>query len=292
MRPLMSLILDLFRTRLLPAVVAALGASFIAAGLLSYVGAETGEDIFTRPTLRPEPTLIAQASDDPTPAPTPTPVSSPAVARTPAASATASASGSPRPTGGATAAPSASTAGTPAPSGAATPKPTAKPPKPTAKPANRVATRVVVPALGIDLPVIKPPGGPTTYPVCNVAMYLENLSQPGLGGATYLYAHARAGMFLPLLEQSKVNNGKRMVGMLVEVYTSDNQYFLYEIYQVRRHQMTLTDAAAAKSQQVWLQTSEGPKGTPEKLQVVAKLLSSGPADPVDAHPKARPVVCG
>jgi hypothetical protein len=286
----MSLIVDVFRTRLLPAVVAALGVSFIAAGLLSYVGAETGDDIFTRPTLRPEPTLIAQASDDPTPAPTPTR----GAGRTPAPSATAGASAgaSARPSAGATTAPSSSAAGTPAPSGAATPRPTAKPPKPTAKPVNRVATRVVVPALGIDLPVIKPPGGPTTYPVCNVAMYLENLSQPGLGGATYLYAHARTGMFLPLLENSQVNNGKRMIGMLVEVYTSDNQYFLYEIYQVRRHQLALTDAAAAKSQQLWLQTSEGPKGTPEKLQVVAKLLSTGPADPVEAHPKPKPVVCG
>jgi len=291
MRPLMSLLLDIFRTRLLPAVVAALGASFIAAGLLSYVGAETGEDIFSRPTIRPEPTLIAVASDDPTPAPTPI--------RSPGAAPGATASGSPRPSVPATAAPSGSPAGSPGASAVATPdpsktpRPTAKPtPKPTAKPGNRVATRVVVPALGIDLAVIKPPGGPTTYPVCNVAMYLGNLSQQGLGGATYLYAHARAGMFLPLLENSEVNNGKRMLGMLVEVYTSDNQYFLYEIYQVRRHQVSLNDALNAKSQQLWLQTSEGPKGTPEKLQVVAKLLSSGPADPVEAHPKARPVVCG
>ncbi|HEY8845840.1 MAG TPA: hypothetical protein VIM24_04210, partial [Candidatus Limnocylindrales bacterium] len=33
-------------------------------------------------------------------------------------------------------------------------------------PSNRVATRVVVEALGIDLPVVKPRGGSNTYPLC------------------------------------------------------------------------------------------------------------------------------
>ena len=286
----MALIVDLFRNRLLPAVVAALGASFIAAGLLSYVEAQPGEDSFLRPTLRPDPTIIAAASMDPDPTPAPLRTPAASAAATPARSAT------PKPTAGASAGASAGTASA-APSASATPGASATPrpsrtPKPSAKPADRVATRVVVPALDIDLPVIKPPGGPTTYPVCNVAMYLQNLSQPGLPGATYLYAHARTGMFLPLLDNSKVNNGRRMIGMLVQVYTSDNLVFLYEIYQVRRHQVALTDAASAKTSQLWLQTSEGPRGTPEKLQVVAKLLSSGPADPDDAHPRARPVVCG
>ena len=149
-----------------------------------------------------------------------------------------------------------------------------------------------MPALGIDLPVIKPPGGPNTYPVCNVAMYIQSLSQPGQPGATYLYAHARRGMFLPILDASRINNGRRMIGMLVEVYTSDNMYFLYEIYAVRRHQLTLNDAIATKTETLWLQTSEGPRGTPGKTQVVAKRIGGGPADPAEAHPRARPVVCG
>ncbi|MBM4407733.1 MAG: sortase, partial [Chloroflexi bacterium] len=157
---------------------------------------------------------------------------------------------------------------------------------------TRVATRVVVPALGIDLPVIKPPGGPNTYPVCNVAMYIQSLSQPGQKGATYLYAHARAGMFLPILEASRVSNGRAMIGMLVQVYTSDNMQYLYEIYQVRRHQLSLNDAISAKSETLWLQTSEGPRGTPGKTQVVARPISSGPADPNEARPTANPVVCG
>ena len=161
---------------------------------------------------------------------------------------------------------------------------------------TRVATRVRIVALKIDLPVVKPPPGANTYPLCDVAMYLDDghgaLGQPGEGKATYLYAHARDGMFLPLLERSKVKNGKSMLGMVVEVWTSDDQRFLYEITEVRRHQKTLDDALAATEEELWLQTSEGPHGTVGKLQVLAKLLSQESSDHKSAHPKAKPVVCG
>ena len=123
-------------------------------------------------------------------------------------------------------------------------------------------------------------------------MYLQQLAQPGEGRATYLYAHARTGMFLPLLAASLVENGKSMLGMVVEVWTSDDQRFLYEITEVRRHQTDLSDATAASSDELWLQTSEGPKGTPGKLQVLAMPLSQEAADPADAHPVPKPVVCG
>jgi hypothetical protein len=159
-------------------------------------------------------------------------------------------------------------------------------------PADRVATRVRIAALNIDLPVVAPPPGNNAYPYCNVAMYLPDLGQPGQGRATYLYAHARTGMFLPLLDASLVQNGKSMLGMVVEVWTSDNQRFLYDITEVRRHQTSLTDAANATTEQLWLQTSEGPHGTIPKLQVVAEPLSQEAADPADAHPAAKPVVCG
>lgn len=312
----MSLLVDLFRTRLLPAFVAALGASFIAAGLMSYVSGGTPDDIFSRPTLRPVASLTAGASgepievspdpfasDDPSPDPSLEPSPDPTARPSRSPSLVPSIVASPRPSGSTTASGSPKTTVAPSGSGsvkpsgsatAASPKPSAKPtPKPSSSSAvARVATRVVVPALGIDLAVIKPPGGPNAYPVCNVAMYIQSLSQPGKPGATYLYAHAREGMFLSILEASRVNNGRRMIGMLVQVYTSDNMVFLYEIYQVRRHQQTLNDALATKSETLWLQTSEGPRGTPGKTQVIAKPISSSPADPADAHPRARPVVCG
>jgi len=184
---------------------------------------------------------------------------------------------------------------TPSPSPRPTFPPSVEPssspsPSPTV-PSDRVSTRVVVPALRIDLPVVKPPGD-NSYPLCNVAEYIRELGQPGQGRATYLYAHARTGMFLPILDASKVNNGAAMLGMLVQVFTSDDQLFLYEIVEVRRNQTSLGDAMAADTEQVWLQTSEGPRGTPGKTQVIADFLLSGPADPADAHPVPKPVLCG
>jgi len=158
-------------------------------------------------------------------------------------------------------------------------------------PADRVTTRVVISALGIDLPVVRPASN-ADYPLCDVAMYIQELGQPGFGRATYLYAHAREGMFLPLLEASQVDDGAGMLGMIVEAYTSDDQLFLYEISEVRRHQLDLDDAIAANTEQLWLQTSEGPKGTRPKTQVVARFLSTGPADHGAAHPVPSPRVCG
>jgi sortase (surface protein transpeptidase) len=157
---------------------------------------------------------------------------------------------------------------------------------------HAVATRVVVAELGIDLPIVEAPMTGDAYPYCNVAMYLPQLHQPGEAGATYLFAHARAGMFLRILDESKVNDGAAMKGMAVSVYTSDDRVFTYEIRQVRRHVLTLGQALAETHAALYLQTSEGPHGTPQKLQVVASLLSSRPVPRAEAHPKARPVECG
>ena len=163
---------------------------------------------------------------------------------------------------------------------------------PTPAPGKRIATRVVIPALQIDLPVVAPPSG---YPLCNVAMYFSEprLGQPGQGKATYLFAHARAGMFGPIYDAVMVRHApKSLVGLIVQVYTGDNKLYLYEITKVLPHQTTLDAAFNAKSEQLWLQTSEGPAGTVGKTQVLAMPLSVSAADPVDAHPVAKPVSCG
>jgi len=195
------------------------------------------------------------------------------------------------------AAPSPSPPASTAPSASPTllPFPTPEPSAATsASPAvARVATRVVVPALRIDLPVVRPPSDPNHFPYCNVAEYVPALSQPGQKGTTYLYAHARDGMFLPLLLQSRVDNGSAMLGMLVQVYTSDDRVYLYEIARVLRHQSELYTRSA---EQVVLQTSEGPrKGVPGYtglvMMVIANPISSGPADHAAANPTARPVTC-
>jgi hypothetical protein len=164
-------------------------------------------------------------------------------------------------------------------------------PSPTLPP-ERVATRVRVAALGIDLPVIAQPD-PTVVP-CGVAMYLGEMRQPGANRATYLYSHAQRGMFLPILEASRVNDGARMLGMIVEVYANDDMLFLYEVTEIRRHvpfDTGLDDALAATEDQVWLQTSEGIGTRFPKLQIVGEPLSNGPADPAKAHPSAEPRAC-
>jgi hypothetical protein len=235
----MGTLLDRLQHRLVPAVLAAVGVSLVAAGLLSY-----SNPVEATPSASELPAVVA---------------------------------GSPRPSSLLTFPPFAS----PSPSAGQS----ASPGK------AAVASRVVIPALDIDLPVIRQPGGANAFPPCNVAMYLLQLHQPGQPGATYLYAHARTGMFLPILEASKINNGKRMHGMLVQVYTTDDQLYLYEVVEVRRHVTTLDAALRETRESVWLQTSEGPVGTTEKTQVIALPLSHGPADHNEAHPKANPVFC-
>jgi hypothetical protein len=129
------------------------------------------------------------------------------------------------------------------------------------------------------------------FPLCDVALYQPLLGQPGQGRATYIYAHARDGMFLPLLIASQDNNGQGMLGDIAEVYTSDNDLFLYKITEVHRHVEDLSAAFAARTERLWLQTSEGPYSTAPKLQVVADYVSSDKADPASAHPDAHPRVC-
>jgi hypothetical protein len=252
-------LLTTLRTRLLPALVTAVGVMLVTAGLLSYANPATAG------------TAVVESPSIETLAPTDVPT---ATIEVPSASLDPSAD----------------------PSATASAEPTAEP---TEKPAGRaVATRVVIPALKIDLPIVK---GNSSYPYCNVAMYLttetatqaDSFGQPGEGRATYLYAHARDGMFGPIYELAiPGRNGKKMLGMVVQVYTSDDRLYLYEIREVRLHQLDLDDALGATSEELWLQTSEGPKGTPGKTQLRALPISVGDADPKDAHPKAKPVACG
>lgn len=151
-----------------------------------------------------------------------------------------------------------------------------------------VATRIAMPGLGIDLPVVKPGPG---YPLCNVAMYIQELSQPREAGVTLIYAHARKGMFLPLLERSRSNNGASLIGATVKVWTSNDLVSTYRITRVRRHVTSLDGVFGIGQEQPWIQTSEGPRGTVAKLIVVAKRVSYAAANHADAHPTPHPVVC-
>ena len=150
------------------------------------------------------------------------------------------------------------------------------------------ATKVKIPDYGINLAVVK---GPNGYPYCGVAMYMRNLYQPGEPGITYIYAHARKGMFLPLLNASKHNNGAGMIGKLVYVYTAKSIRYTYRITRVRRHVRDISNALKVTSERLWLQTSEGPNSSYPKLIVVAERIATTTVTYDAAHPKAHPRRC-
>jgi sortase (surface protein transpeptidase) len=232
---------DRVQDRILPAVLTALGVTFLAAGLLTWtVPVEAGPP----PSVPDEGAIASDAVESPLPQ-----ITLPPLGTAPPASA----------------------------------EPTPEPLVVEADP-DRVATRVRVRALDIDLPVVR---GNNDYPLCNVAQYIRQLSQPGNGGATYLYAHARPGMFEPLLRTKAADQ----LGLIAEVWTNDDLKFLYEIIEVRRHQTSLDAPGKVKREELWLQTSEGPRGTVGKTQVRARLLSVDRAVHAQANPKPHPVNC-
>lgn len=198
---------------------------------------------------------------------------------------------------GSPAAPSA----TPMPSDPPTPigSPAASSPAATPDPfRDELPTRVAVPDLGIDLPVVSgdlvAAGNPPDYPLCDVAQYLTTYRYPGRPGTTtWIYGHAREGMLLALLEASEVKDGASLIGASVQVWTDGNRRHTYRITEVNRH---ATDRSSARGvppdgNRLVLQTSEGPKGTVPKLQVVAERTEVADATPAQSTPDADPRVC-
>ena len=160
-----------------------------------------------------------------------------------------------------------------------------------------VATRVVVEALGIDLPIVKPRGGSNAYPYCNVAMYLSDprLGQPGGVEATYLYAHARDGMFGPIYDRAihKQHGGpKSMIGMIAQVYTSDDVLHEYQVTKVLLHQLTLDDAARGDPRPALAPDVRGAEGHARQDPAHRGAAPDAARRPRPAHPAPHPVVCG
>lgn len=290
--------------RIVPALLMALGVTLVASGLLSFspmpvagegasspsAGAtfDPGDPIETPSSTDPEATDPAvEVTLAPTPAPSATPADSPSPTASP--SPEPSGSSSPSPSGS----PDASPSGDPTP----TPSPTPRPTLPSGE--TIVVSRVRIPSLSIDLPVMSgeydPPGNPGSYPLCDIAQYLTSpgFMQPYEEGTTYVFAHARTGMFLPLLDASLKKNGASMLGSLVEIYTNDGKLWIYEIFLVKRH---ATDLALAfdyppGEHRLVLQTSEGGKGHIPKLQVAARLLSTREVSLETANPTPHPRIC-
>ncbi len=183
--------------------------------------------------------------------------------------------------------PQAAIAGTPSP----------VPPSRAAR-ASDVPSRVAIPALGIDLPVISGdvtlPGNPPHYPLCDVAQYLTTFPYPGRPGTTtWIYGHAREGMFLALLEASERNGGGELLGQTVDVFSTLSARYRYRISEVLRHATDRSTAQGVPADQgrLILQTSEGPSGTVPKLQVVAELIATEVASAAEAQPAASPRAC-
>jgi hypothetical protein len=162
--------------------------------------------------------------------------------------------------------------------------------------ATRVRIRAIVPP--IDLPVVTPPPN-EEFVLCNAAEYMvidpaKPLAYPGLPRATFLYAHARAGMFFPLLQAVRKNNIPSLMGLWIEVYTADNQDHVYQITQVIPHitdSSMIDQASSATTDQLWLQTSEGAYGTPGRMYVVAQPIGVLAATQADAHPTGTGNIC-
>jgi hypothetical protein len=156
------------------------------------------------------------------------------------------------------------------------------------------ASRIVISDLRIDLPVVSGDlQPPPSYPLCDVAAYVTLFEQPYELGITYISAHAQKGMFLPLLNASKVNDGQRLLGMTVSVYIDDGRRFDYEISQVLRHRTdySLVDTIPLDEQTLIMQTSEGVYGTKPKLQVVAKFVRETNVVLSEARPEPQPRDC-
>ena len=221
--------------------------------VLLVAGCATAPD----PSAAPPAPPAASSTLTPTPTPTPTPQNS----ATPAASST------------------------PGPTASPTPAPAAVP---ATGPAGR-PTRIAVRALGIDLPVVPPPTR-STWPLCDVAEYFKppTFQHPGAGGVTYIYAHAQAGMFLPILEASRVDRGQALIGRTVQVWTARNHLYTYRITRVRRHQKTLAWAFDLPPNFLILQTSEDQYRTGTKVMVQAKQVGAPVlATPAEARPRAE-----
>jgi hypothetical protein len=152
------------------------------------------------------------------------------------------------------------------------------------------ATRVVISTLGISLPIVR---GPSGYPYCNVAMYLNLTSQPREPGISFIFAHARTGMFLPLLTKFKAYGAAGLLGRVVKVYTSDSYVSYYRVDNVRRTSAatTMNGVFDMSRERLWLQTSTGPNYTYPKLIVEAHRTETLKTTYAASHPTPHIVHC-
>jgi len=152
-------------------------------------------------------------------------------------------------------APSATTIGTSRASPTATPVPALPP-----------GYRIKIARLGIDLPIEE--GDLQRDTVLqqtpeNFAFHLPGSAIPGSGGNSYIYAHARRGMFLNLWSARD--------GDAVVVVTPDGVEVRYVVSEVhpRVDPTDVSWAAPTASERLTLQTSTGPNAGDPRFVVIA-----------------------
>lgn len=126
---------------------------------------------------------------------------------------------------------------------------------------------VKMPRLGIDLPIregivqrdVEQQQTPEHF-----AFHLPGTALPGEPGNSYIYAHARRGMFLSLWDAK--------VGDLVEITTPDGRTLQYEVSEVRPR-VAPNDVSVAQptdDERLTLQTSTGPSPEDPRFVVIAR----------------------
>jgi len=139
-------------------------------------------------------------------------------------------------------------------------------PSPTPLPPIPLGYRIQIPALSIDLPILEGDierDSVQARTPDNSAFHLPGTAIPGTGANSYLYAHARRGMFLSLW------NAK--IGDIVWISTPDGRALRYVVSEIHPRvppdDVSLT--AATAPDRLTLQTSTGPNQSDPRFVVVA-----------------------
>jgi hypothetical protein len=192
----------------------------------------------------------------------------------------------------------------PAPGASAAPSPTAKPGGGSSATPLRLGvydakgpTRVRVAAYGIDLPVVPTPGlaaGESyRYPYCDVAEYETVTGRPGSAAntdPTFVFAHARAGMFGALIVAARANPAG-LIGKEVLLWTGDGLRRRYRIARVLPASTGMEPITSMPSSWLVLQTSETDSSTGTKLVIGAEPVGEPVSDPGSARPTPDPRRC-
>lgn len=142
-------------------------------------------------------------------------------------------------------------------------------PTATAAPTIPPGYRIRIARLGIDLPIAE--GDVERDAVRqetpeNFAFHFPGSALPGEGGNTYLYAHARSGMFLPLWN---AREGDEFL-----IITPDARQLRYVVSEVhaRVDANDVTWTAPTNDERLTLQTSTGPNPGDPRFVVIALPL--------------------